>query len=108
MGQAPDPARSKAGTSAAGIVETAADHPDVASIHTRAANADPRISISTVFRTVRLFVPAGILARHRFSDGPSRFETEVRDRHDHLINSSTPKTVAFHDQEVARPQTAIA
>lgn len=90
------------------VLDGADDHPDVPSIHARAVKADPHISISTVYRTVRLFQDAGILTRHHFGDGPSRFEAEPDGHHDHLIDLSTGKIIEFHSQEVERLQKAIA
>ena len=76
------------------------DHPDVETLHSRAAAIDPNISIATVYRTVRLFEEAGILERHEFGDGRSRFEAASESHHDHLIDVETGKVVEFVDDEL--------
>ncbi|MEA3058467.1 MAG: Fur family transcriptional regulator, ferric uptake regulator, partial [Sphingomonadales bacterium] len=65
------------------------DHPDVETLHARASAIDPNISIATVYRTVRLFEEAGILERHEFGDGRSRYEAASEAHHDHLIDVET-------------------
>ncbi|MEO6225140.1 MAG: Fur family transcriptional regulator [Sphingomicrobium sp.] len=84
------------------------DHPDVETLHTRAAAIDPNISIATVYRTVRLFEEAGILERHEFGDGRSRFEAVSETHHDHLIDVETGKVVEFVDDELEALQKRIA
>ena len=90
------------------VVGEAEDHPDVQRIHERAAGIDPHISIATVYRTVRLFEDAGILARRDFGDGRSRFEQESADHHDHLIDLTSGHVIEFHDDEIERMKVAIA
>jgi len=84
------------------------DHPDVEALHARAAAVDPGISIATVYRTVRLFEESGIIERHDFRDGRSRYEEAPDHHHDHLIDMKTGKVVEFVDEEIERLQQAIA
>lgn len=90
------------------VLSDADDHPDVEELHRRAALIDPRISIATVYRTVRLFEEAGILARHDFNGGRSRYETAPDEHHDHLINVETGQVYEFHDDELEELQRRIA
>ena len=84
------------------------DHPDVETLHSRAAAVDPNISIATVYRTVRLFEEAGILERHEFGDGRSRYEAASESLHDHLIDVETGNVVEFADDELEELQRRIA
>lgn len=90
------------------VLEQATDHPDVEELHRRAAKIDSRISIATVYRTVKLFEDAGIVARHDFRDGRSRYEQVPDEHHDHLIDLRTGKVVEFRDEEIERLQAEIA
>lgn len=90
------------------ILEQAGDHPDVEELHRRSAAVDPRISISTVYRTVKLFEDAGVIERHDFRDGRSRYETVPDEHHDHLINIKTGDVIEFHSPEIEALQEAIA
>ncbi len=90
------------------ILGEAEDHPDVETLHERAAAVDPRISIATVYRTVRLFEEAGILSRHEFGDGRSRYEAASEDHHDHLIDVESGTVIEFHDEELEAMQRRIA
>ena len=90
------------------ILGEADDHPDVETLHTRAAAIDPRISIATVYRTVRLFEEAGILERHEFGDGRSRYEAASDAHHDHLIDVETGNVIEFVDEELEDLQRRIA
>lgn len=90
------------------VLSESEDHPDVELLHSRAAEIDPRISIATVYRTVRLFEEAGILDRHDFGDGRSRYEPVPEAHHDHLIDVETGKVVEFVDPEVEALQRQIA
>jgi Fur family ferric uptake transcriptional regulator len=90
------------------ILGEAEDHPDVETLHERAAAVDPRISIATVYRTVRLFEEAGILERHEFGKGRSRYEAVSEDHHDHLIDVETGNVIEFHDEELEALQRRIA
>lgn len=90
------------------VIDDAHDHPDVPAIYDRAIKVDPHISVATVYRTVRLFEDVGILTRHHFADGPSRFETEPDEHHDHLIDLTTGKVIEFRSRDIERLQVAIA
>ena len=90
------------------VLSDAEDHPDVEELHRRAVQLDPRISIATVYRTVRLFEEAGILERHDFRDGRSRYEPVPDEHHDHLIDIESGRVVEFHDAEVEALQMRIA
>jgi Fur family ferric uptake transcriptional regulator len=90
------------------VLSDSKDHPDVEELHRRAAAVDPKISIATVYRTVRLFEEAGILSRHDFRAGRSRYE-EVRDEHhDHLVDMKTGKVIEFRDPRIEALQEEIA
>ena len=84
------------------------DHPDVEALHRRVATVDPRISIATVYRTVKLFEEAGIIERHEFQGGRSRYETVQDEHHDHLIDVETGNVIEFHDAELEELQARIA
>ncbi|KPF71426.1 Fur family transcriptional regulator [alpha proteobacterium AAP81b] len=84
------------------------DHPDVEALHRRVAAVDPRISIATVYRTVKLFEEAGILERHDFQGGRSRYEARQGEHHDHLIDIETGAVIEFHDAELEELQRRIA
>lgn len=90
------------------ILSHSHDHPDVEELYRRAHAVDPHISIATVYRTVRLFEEAGIIARHDFRDGRSRYEEQTDDHHDHLIDMKTGEVIEFVDEEIERLQHAIA
>lgn len=90
------------------ILSQADDHPDAEELHRRASEVDSRISLATVYRTVRLFEEAGIIERHDFRDGRSRYEEASDDHHDHLIDLKTGDVVEFMDEEIERLQEAIA
>ncbi len=90
------------------IIETSLDHPDVEELHRRAAAVDRRISISTVYRTVKLFEDSGIIERHDFRDGRSRYETVSDDHHDHLIDLRSGRVVEFRNTDIEKLQQFIA
>ncbi len=90
------------------VLSEATDHPDVEELFRRSAKVDDNISIATVYRTVRLFEEAGLLDRHDFRDGRSRYEESSEDHHDHLIDVHTGKVIEFHDEEVEELQRKIA
>jgi len=90
------------------VLSAADDHPDVEELHRRAHAVDPHISIATVYRTVRLFEESGIIERHDFRDGRSRYEETPDHHHDHLIDMKTGKVVEFVDEEIEALQNAIA
>ena len=90
------------------VLSESEDHPDVETLHARAAAVDPNISIATVYRTVRLFEEAGILERHEFGDGRSRYEAASETHHDHLIDVETGNVIEFVDEELEELQRRIA
>ena len=90
------------------VISDADDHPDVEELFRRSSAADENISIATVYRTVRLFEEAGLLDRHDFGDGRSRYEEASDDHHDHLIDVQSGKVIEFHDEEVEELQRKIA
>jgi len=90
------------------VLEDAADHPDVEELYARASAIDPRISIATVYRTVKLFEESGILEKHEFGDGRARYETADRDHHDHLIDMHSGEVIEFVDPEIEALQERIA
>jgi Fur family transcriptional regulator, ferric uptake regulator len=90
------------------VLEAAQDHPDVEELYRRASAVDPRISISTVYRTVKLFEDAGIIERHDFRDGRSRYETAQEEHHDHLIDLRSGAVIEFRNEEIERIQERIA
>lgn len=90
------------------VLSNASDHPDVEELHRRAAKLDPNISIATVYRTVRLFEESGILERHDFGDGRSRYEEVSGEHHDHLIDIQSDKVIEFHSSEIEALQEKIA
>jgi len=90
------------------VLSEAEDHPDVEEVHRRAHARDNRISLSTVYRTVRLLEGAGILERHDFGEGRARYEQAGHGHHDHLINMKTGEVIEFHNAEIERLQDAVA
>ena len=90
------------------VLSDSHDHPDVEELYRRAHALDPHISIATVYRTVRLFEEAGIIARHDFRDGRSRYEEQPETHHDHLIDMKTGKVIEFVDEEIEELQERIA
>lgn len=90
------------------VLSESSDHPDVEKLHERAAERDPRISIATVYRTVRLFEEAGILDRHDFGDGRARYEAAPEAHHDHLIDVETGRVMEFVDPELEALQRLVA
>ncbi len=90
------------------VLQSSEDHPDVEELYRRASKIDPNISISTVYRTVKLFEDAGIIERHDFRDGRSRYEPISEEHHDHLIDLRTGDVIEFRDEEIERLQDAIA
>jgi len=90
------------------VLQESADHPDVEELYRRSSAVDPRISISTVYRTVKLFEDAGIIERHDFRDGRSRYETVPEEHHDHLIDLKNSVVIEFHSPEIEALQEKIA
>lgn len=90
------------------VLSEAQDHPDVEQVHRRAVEVDPRISIATVYRTVRLFEEVNILERHDFGDGRARYEEVPESHHDHLIDVESGKVIEFRNEQVEKLQREIA
>ena len=90
------------------VLEAATDHPDVEELYRRASAIDPKISIATVYRTVKLFEDAGVVARHDFGAGRSRYEPIPDEHHDHLIDLRTGDVVEFRNEEIEALQKVIA
>lgn len=90
------------------VIASAADHPDVEELHRRAARIDERISLSTVYRTVRLLEDSGIIARLDLKDGRARYERAPDQHHDHLVNMQTGEVIEFRSDEIEQLQAEIA
>jgi Fur family transcriptional regulator, ferric uptake regulator len=90
------------------VLAASDDHPDVEELYRRCAKVDDRISISTVYRIVRLFEDAGIIERHDFREGRARYETSPESHHDHLINLRNGEVIEFTSEEIDRLQTEVA
>ncbi|OCW55903.1 Fur family transcriptional regulator [Hoeflea olei] len=90
------------------VLDGAHDHPDVEELYRRSAAVDPRISISTVYRTVKLLEDIGIIEKHDFRDGRSRYETVPEEHHDHLIDLRSGQVIEFHSPEIEALQERIA
>jgi Fur family ferric uptake transcriptional regulator len=90
------------------VLQQSADHPDVEELYRRSVKVDPNISISTVYRTVKLFEDTGIIERHDFRDGRSRYETVPDEHHDHLIDLKTGRVIEFQSEEIEALQERIA
>ena len=90
------------------VLSAANDHPDVEEVYRRANAVDARISLSTVYRTLRLFATKGILERHDFGAGRGRYEEATRRHHDHLIDIETGKVIEFRNEEIEQIQERVA
>jgi Fur family ferric uptake transcriptional regulator len=90
------------------VLSDASDHPDVEMLYRRATNLDPRISIATVYRTVRLLEEASILERHDFGDGRARYEELPEEHHDHLIDVDSGAVIEFQNGDIEELQRKIA
>jgi Fur family transcriptional regulator, ferric uptake regulator len=90
------------------VLAEAADHPDVEELHRRAAAVDDRVSIATVYRTVKLLEDAGIISRLEFRDGRARYEQTPDEHHDHLIDLRTGQVIEFRSEEIEQLQAEIA
>ena len=84
------------------------DHPDVDELYNRVSKIDPKISIATVYRTVKLFEEAGILTKHDFKGGKARYEAMIESHHDHLIDIKTGEIIEFVDEEIEKLQKKVA
>lgn len=90
------------------VMEQALDHPDVEELYRRASSIDPRISLSTVYRTLNLFEEAGLVTKHDFRDGRARFEPIPDEHHDHLIDIRSGRVIEFRNEEIEAIQEVIA
>lgn len=90
------------------VLSEATDHPDAEEVYTRASLKDPKISLATVYRTVRLFDEAGIIETHDFRDGRARYELAEGEHHDHLIDVQTGEVIEFVNEEIELLQEKIA
>jgi len=90
------------------VMSEAQDHPDVDELYNRASKIDPKISIATVYRTVKLFEEAGILAKHDFKGNKARYEELIEDHHDHLIDIKTGEIIEFVDEDIEKLQKKVA
>jgi Fur family ferric uptake transcriptional regulator len=90
------------------VLSEANDHPSVEDVYSRAHEVDDRISLSTVYRTVRLFVDAGIVESHDFGDGKARLETVAEEHHDHLIDLKSGRVIEFSNEEIEKLQERVA
>ncbi len=90
------------------VMSEAEDHPDVDELYNRVTKIDPKISIATVYRTVKLFEEAGILAKHDFKGGKARYEELNESHHDHLIDIKTGEILEFVDDEIEKLQEKVA
>ena len=84
------------------------DHPDVDELYSRVSKIDPKISIATIYRTVKLFEESGILTKHDFKGGKARYEASIESHHDHLIDIKTGKIIEFVDEEIEILQKKVA
>jgi len=90
------------------IMSVSDDHPDVDELYKRVSKIDPRISIATVYRTVKLFEECGILTKHEFKGGKARYEKLNESHHDHLIDIKTGEIIEFVDDEIEKLQKKVA
>ena len=90
------------------VMSEAEDHPDVDELYKRVTKIDSKISIATVYRTVKLFEEAGILAKHDFKGGKARYEEISESHHDHLIDIKTGEIIEFVDDEIEKLQKKVA
>ncbi len=84
------------------------DHPNVDELYNRGINIDPKISIATVYRTVKLFEESGIITKHDFKDGKARYEELSESHHDHLIDVKTGEIIEFVDEDIEKLQEKVA
>ena len=90
------------------VLASSEDHPDVEELYRRASAIDDRISISTVYRTMKLFEDAGIIERHDFREGRARYEQMREEHHDHLIDLRTGEVIEFRSEEIEKAQAEVA
>jgi Fur family transcriptional regulator, ferric uptake regulator len=90
------------------IMSEAADHPDVDELHRRVNKLDSKISIATVYRTVKLFEESGIVAKHDFKGNKARYEESTQEHHDHLIDINTGEITEFVNHDIEKLQKEVA
>ena len=90
------------------VMSESTDHPDVDELYNRVSKIDPKISIATVYRTVKLFEETGILTKHEFKGGKARYEELNECHHDHLIDVKTGEIIEFVDEEIEKLQKKVA
>ena len=90
------------------VMSESEDHPDVDELHKRVSKLDPRVSIATVYRTVKLFEEAGIISKHDFKGNKARYEEVPKEHHDHLIDINTGEIIEFVDQDIEKLQKKVA
>ena len=90
------------------VMSESKDHPDVYELHKRVSKLDSKISIATVYRTVKLFEESGILAKHDFKGNKARYEQTTRDHHDHLIDINTGEIMEFVNDDIEKLQKKVA
>jgi len=90
------------------VMSESSDHPDVDELYNRVSKIDPKISIATVYRTVKLFEETGILTKHEFKGGKARYEELNESHHDHLIDVKTGEIIEFVDEEIEKLQKKVA
>ena len=90
------------------VMSESSDHPDVDELYNRVSKIDPKISIATVYRTVKLFEETGILTKHEFKGGKARYEELSESHHDHLIDVKTGEIIEFVDEEIEKLQKKVA
>lgn len=90
------------------VLSDSKDHPDAEELYSRSSAIDPKISLATVYRTLRLFADAGIIETHEFRDDRSRYEPAMDEHHDHLIDVTTGDVIEFVDEEIEKLQIKIA
>ncbi len=90
------------------VIESSKDHPDAEELYKRTNKVEKTISLATIYRTLKLFQDNGILERHEFKDGKSRYERLPKEHHDHLIDLETGKVIEFQNEEIEKLQKRIA
>ena len=90
------------------VMSQSSDHPDVDELYNRVSKIDPKISIATVYRTVKLFEEAGILAKHDFKENKARYEQTTQEHHDHLIDINTGEITEFVNEDIEKLQKEVA
>ena len=90
------------------VMSQSSDHPDVDELHKRVSEIDEKVSIATVYRTVKLFEESGIIEKHDFKGGKARYEQSSDIHHDHLIDVNTGEIVEFVDEEIEKLQNKVA